>query len=243
VRLASRTGETSLRAHTLANVVTTEFSYRATNSPQYEVTAVQVTPSNGPSEWQDSYREMAAKNRRIVAVPAQYTRGNHSASKTFMRPGRRTLWRRVTSDWKGPQLGIAVRALALLPLLLWGCAAPSPADKAAAKRHYLTAKNECVSRYPQSLTAQSDCRSRAADIYIRPVYKYGDLMSRAQEQRHALAVQADRHEITRGQYDRGVAESEAAVAREEDRRNARAARSRDEGPLDPLIESIASLFR
>jgi hypothetical protein len=140
-------------------------------------------------------------------------------------------------------LRIAVRALVVLPMLLWGCAEPTSADKAAAKRHYLTAKNECVARYPQSLTAQSDCRSRAADIYIRPVYKYGDLMSRAQEQRHSLAVRADRGEISRGQYDRGVAESEAAVAREEDRRNTRTARSRDEGPLDPLIESIASIFR
>jgi formate dehydrogenase major subunit len=89
VRLASRAGATSLRAHitervapgvvyttfhhpdTQANVVTTEYSDWATNCPEYKVTAVQVSPSNGPSEWQDSYREMAAKSRRIEAVPAK----------------------------------------------------------------------------------------------------------------------------------------------------------------------------
>jgi formate dehydrogenase major subunit len=89
VRLASRSGETSLRAHvtervapgviyttfhhpeTQANVVTTEYSDWATNCPEYKVTAVQISPSNGPSEWQDSYREMAAKSRRIDAAPAK----------------------------------------------------------------------------------------------------------------------------------------------------------------------------
>jgi formate dehydrogenase major subunit len=89
VRLASRSGETSLRAQvsdrvapgvvyttfhhpeTQANVVTTEYSDWATNCPEYKVTAVQISPSNGPSEWQDSYRVMAAKSRRIEAVPAK----------------------------------------------------------------------------------------------------------------------------------------------------------------------------
>jgi len=89
VRLASRNGETSLRAKvtdrvapgviyttfhhptTQANVVTTEYSDWATNCPEYKVTAVQISPSNGPSEWQDSYNEMAKKSRRIEAVPAK----------------------------------------------------------------------------------------------------------------------------------------------------------------------------
>ena len=34
-----------------ANVVTMEFSDWATNCPEYKVTAVHVSPSNGPSEW------------------------------------------------------------------------------------------------------------------------------------------------------------------------------------------------
>jgi formate dehydrogenase major subunit len=89
VRLASRTGETSLRARvtervapgviyttfhhpgTQANVVTTEYSDWATNCPEYKVTAVQISPSNGPSEWQETYDEMAKKSRRIEAVPAK----------------------------------------------------------------------------------------------------------------------------------------------------------------------------
>jgi formate dehydrogenase major subunit len=89
VRLASRAGETSLHAQvtdrvapgviyttfhhpgTQANVVTTEYSDWATNCPEYKVTAVQISPSNGPSEWQDSYRELSEKSRRIEAVPAK----------------------------------------------------------------------------------------------------------------------------------------------------------------------------
>ena len=88
VRLRSRAGETTLRAAvtervapgvvyttfhhpvTQANVVTTEYSDWATNCPEYKVTAVQVSPSNGPSEWQVEYRALSAENRRIEAVPA-----------------------------------------------------------------------------------------------------------------------------------------------------------------------------
>ena len=88
VRLRSRAGETTLRATvtervaagvvyttfhhpmTQANVVTTEYSDWATNCPEYKVTAVQVSPSNGPSEWQIEYRALSAENRRIEALPA-----------------------------------------------------------------------------------------------------------------------------------------------------------------------------
>jgi len=83
-RLASRTGETTLRVTvtdrvapgvvyttfhhpaTQANVVTTEFSDWATNCPEYKVTAVQVTPSNGPTDWQEDYAELSQRSRRIA---------------------------------------------------------------------------------------------------------------------------------------------------------------------------------
>ena len=86
VRLASRSGETTLRADitdkvspgvvyttfhhpdTQANVITTDFSDWATNCPEYKVTAVQVSPSNGPSEWQEEYNAQAALSRRILAA-------------------------------------------------------------------------------------------------------------------------------------------------------------------------------
>jgi formate dehydrogenase major subunit len=85
VRLASRAGETTLRARvtdrvapgvvyttfhhpvTQANVVTTEYSDWATNCPEYKVTAVQVAPSNGPSDWQERYEAMAERSRRVAA--------------------------------------------------------------------------------------------------------------------------------------------------------------------------------
>ena len=84
VRIRSRAGETTLRAlvtdrvapgvvyttfhhpDTQANVVTTEFSDWATNCPEYKVTAVQVSPSNGPSDWQVEYEEQARLARRIA---------------------------------------------------------------------------------------------------------------------------------------------------------------------------------
>jgi formate dehydrogenase major subunit len=83
VRLKSRAGETSLRAKltdrvapgvvyttfhhplTQANVITTDYSDWATNCPEYKVTAVQVSHSNGPSEWQEKHREHGARSRRI----------------------------------------------------------------------------------------------------------------------------------------------------------------------------------
>jgi len=89
VALRSRAGETTLRAlitervapgvvyttfhhpDTQANVITTDYSDWATNCPEYKVTAVQVTPSNGPSDWQESYRAQATRSRRIEAVAAE----------------------------------------------------------------------------------------------------------------------------------------------------------------------------
>ena len=83
MRLASRSGETTLRAlitdrvspgvvyttfhhpDTQANVITTDFSDWATNCPEYKVTAVQVGPSNGPTEWQRDYEDLSKKSRRI----------------------------------------------------------------------------------------------------------------------------------------------------------------------------------
>ncbi len=84
VKLASRSGETSLHAkitdcvspgvvyttfhhpQTQANVITTDFSDWATNCPEYKVTAVQVSQSNGPTEWQESYEAQAKAARRIL---------------------------------------------------------------------------------------------------------------------------------------------------------------------------------
>jgi formate dehydrogenase major subunit len=88
VRLASRSGETTLRAlitdrvapgvvsttfhhpTTQANVVTTDFTDWATSCPEFKVTAVQVSPSNGPSEWQIQYEDLSRRTRRRVDVEA-----------------------------------------------------------------------------------------------------------------------------------------------------------------------------
>ncbi len=84
IKLASRSGATSLRAvltdrvstgvvyttfhhpETQANVITTDFSDWATNCPEYKVTAVQVSLSNGPTEWQEDYEAQARQSRRIL---------------------------------------------------------------------------------------------------------------------------------------------------------------------------------
>ncbi|AUJ64830.1 formate dehydrogenase subunit alpha [Aestuarium zhoushanense] len=84
IKLASRSGETTLKAQitdrvspgvvyttfhhpdTQANVITTDFSDWATNCPEYKVTAVQVSPSNGPSAWQEDYNAQATASRRIL---------------------------------------------------------------------------------------------------------------------------------------------------------------------------------
>ncbi|MDQ0316002.1 formate dehydrogenase subunit alpha [Amorphus orientalis] len=85
VSIASRKGATTLRAKisdrmpqgvvyttfhhpvTGANVITTENSDWATNCPEYKVTAVQVTLSNQPSEWQVEHQSRVAE---IAAVEA-----------------------------------------------------------------------------------------------------------------------------------------------------------------------------
>jgi formate dehydrogenase major subunit len=52
-----------------ANVITTENSDWATNCPEYKVTAVQVTPSNQPAEWQTEWEERERENKRIDDKP------------------------------------------------------------------------------------------------------------------------------------------------------------------------------
>ena len=83
VTLRSRAGETTLRCTitervapgvvyttfhhpaTQANVITTDYSDWATNCPEYKVTAVQVSASNGRSDWQESYQALSRRSRRI----------------------------------------------------------------------------------------------------------------------------------------------------------------------------------
>ncbi|MCV0369557.1 MULTISPECIES: formate dehydrogenase subunit alpha [Filomicrobium] len=88
ITVRSRSGETALRAlitdrvapgvvyttfhHPLtqANIVTTDYSDWATNCPEYKVTAVQVSLSNGPTQSQEEYREFSERSRRVMAVEA-----------------------------------------------------------------------------------------------------------------------------------------------------------------------------
>lgn len=85
VAIRSRKGETTLRAkvsdrmapgvvyttfhhpETGANIVTTELSDWATNCPEYKVTAVEITPANHRSEWQQKYELETPKMRRVKA--------------------------------------------------------------------------------------------------------------------------------------------------------------------------------
>jgi formate dehydrogenase major subunit len=83
VKIASRAGETSLRAKitervapgvvyttfhhpmTMANIVTTDYSDWATNCPEYKVTAVQISLSNGPTDAQIAYATLGRTTRQI----------------------------------------------------------------------------------------------------------------------------------------------------------------------------------
>jgi len=51
------------------NLVTTENSDWATNCPEYKVTAVQLTLSNQPSDWQKEWEEREEENKKIAEKP------------------------------------------------------------------------------------------------------------------------------------------------------------------------------
>jgi hypothetical protein len=141
-------------------------------------------------------------------------------------------------------LKIVIRAVPLLTLALAGCGAPPRADLAEARQRYLAAKSECDREYTRSLALRADCRTHAANAYIRPYYRYGDLMDYAQNQRRVLAVRADQHEISRATYDRSVAEAEREVSAEEDRRNrlAHKTSSYESTPFAPVVATLSRLF-
>jgi len=89
VSIRSRKGETSLRAvisqrmapgvvyttfhhpESGANVVTTELSDWATDCPEYKVTAVEVSPANHKSDWQNAHAREAHLYRRVEKTPAE----------------------------------------------------------------------------------------------------------------------------------------------------------------------------
>jgi hypothetical protein len=141
-------------------------------------------------------------------------------------------------------LKIILRAVPLFALALSGCGEPPRADLAAAQHRYLAAKSHCDREFADSLALRADCRTQAANAYIRPYYRYGDLMDYAQNQRRVLAVRADQHEITRATYNRLVAESEREVSREEDRRNrlAHTRSSYESTPFTPVVATLSRLF-
>lgn len=88
IKLKSRSGEIGMRAiitdrvapgvvyttfhhpEQMTNVVTADNSDWATNCPEYKVTAVQVSPSNGPSIWQEEYEKFSRESRRILPLEA-----------------------------------------------------------------------------------------------------------------------------------------------------------------------------
>ena len=83
VSLTSRAGATTIRVKisdrmpqgvvyttfhhpgTGANLITTSASDWATNCPEYKVTAVQVMPSNQPSDWQSEWNVRTVESKRI----------------------------------------------------------------------------------------------------------------------------------------------------------------------------------
>ncbi len=92
VGVVSRAGETTLRARITervqpgvvyttfhhpesgANVITTENSDWATNCPEYKVTAVQVMPVFGASEWQNRYRRFNEEQLALLQQASEEAR-------------------------------------------------------------------------------------------------------------------------------------------------------------------------
>ncbi len=89
VALVSRTGEIALHAHITermqpgvvyttfhharsgTNVITTDYSDWATNCPEYKVTAVQVRPTNRPSDWQERF-DVEEESLKRVETPVAH---------------------------------------------------------------------------------------------------------------------------------------------------------------------------
>lgn len=113
----------------------------------------------------------------------------------------------------------ARRVWIVLPLLLAACVGPRDDGGVEGKKRYLAAKADCEARYSRTMVQLSDCRAEAANIFIRPWYRYSDLMTWAQTKRRELAHKLDRRQISRAEFDRQIVRAERDVEREENRRN------------------------
>jgi hypothetical protein len=118
----------------------------------------------------------------------------------------------------GAALRIVISVPLALLLVLGGCVSREE-QIAGGQQRYLAARTACVTEYPRSLVRQSECRTRAANEFIRPWYRYPDLMTFAQDKRMELAIKVDAGTMTRAEFDRQVAKAESAVDKEEARRN------------------------
>jgi formate dehydrogenase major subunit len=55
-----------------AGVEVRRVSSWGTNCPEYKVTAVQISASNGPTDWREDYEALSERSRRIEAeIPAE----------------------------------------------------------------------------------------------------------------------------------------------------------------------------
>ena len=89
ISISSRMGQTTLHAEltdrvpegvvyttfhhplTGANVITTDYSDWATNCPEYKVTAVQVSPTNNRSTWQEEHASQQGTHYLVTASAAE----------------------------------------------------------------------------------------------------------------------------------------------------------------------------
>ena len=81
--------------------------------------------------------------------------------------------------------------------------------------------NQCKVQYPRSLAQQSDCVTAAEDTYMRPFYRYGDLLTLTQAQRKVIAAAIDNGQITVDDANLQLAKVRSALSQQEaDRDNA-----------------------
>jgi hypothetical protein len=100
-------------------------------------------------------------------------------------------------------------------IALTGCGLAQQAQMRESMQKLQPAIEQCRSQYPSSRAQQSDCVTVAEDTYMRPYYRYGDLLSLMQTQRKVLAVAIDDGQMSVDQGNLQLAKAKAELTQQQ----------------------------
>jgi|ERR1700722_7359093 len=107
------------------------------------------------------------------------------------------------------------RAVLVTALLLGGCMTVGPTpEQLALRAEFKQALDDCRTRFAVHVP-RAKCANAADDKYLRPTYRYGDLLDVLEAQRMAIATRLDSGALTQADADLEFAKAKSELVSQE----------------------------